>query len=290
LGAAVCLWGSAGRASDTKTHLIRDAVVNGNSIYLSDLLPETSPSAVRIPAQEILIGRSPQPGSVRVLSSGEIVRLLNDENLLGRVDVPEQIVVHRFGHLVTREEVAEAIQKTLGRNETFKNVQIAPDDLRFAARVTVSAEDADLHVTRIELDHTLHQMKFWLASGAEPALLPFMAMAHTICNPCSSAETTQPSTTQSSPQPILAIKTSMSATRARPDLDSGRPGNPGLALVEAGKKVKLHLVSGAEMQMYLNAISLEQGMFGQTVRVRIQSTGKILYAHVVGRNQLEAKL
>ena len=274
MGATLCLWGGVARASDAKTHLIRDAIVNGQSIYLSDLLPESSPSAVRIPAQEILIGRSPQAGSTRVLSGGDIVRLVNDGNLLSQVDVPEQIVVHRLGHLVTREEVAEAIRRMLAGNQTFGNVQIAPEDVRFAARVTVSAEEAELHVTRVELDPALQEMKFWLASGAEPALLPFMAMAHATCTACGSAVT----------------KTSMSAERARPDLDSARPGNSAPPMVEAGQRALLHLVSGTQMQMYLTAISLERGVFGQTIRVRIRNTGKILYAHVVGRNQLEATL
>ncbi len=290
MGATLCPWGGVARASDAKTHLIRDAVVNGQSIYLSDLLPEASPSAVRIPAQEILIGRSPQAGSTRVLSGGDIVRLLNDGDLLSRVDVPEQIVVHRLGHLVTREEVAEAIRRMLAGNQTFGNVQIAPEDLQFAARVTVPAEDAELHVTRVELDQTLQEMKFWLVSGAEPGLLPFMAMARATCTSCGSAEAAQPPATQNSPQPIFGTKISMSAMRARPNLDSSRPGNSAPSLVEVGQKALLHLVSGSQMQMYLTAISLERGVFGQTVRVRVRSTGKILYAHVVGRNQLEAIL
>ena len=290
MAATLCLSGGVARSSDAKTHLIRDAVVNGQSIYLSDLLPESSPSAVRIPAREILIGRSPQAGSTRVLSGGDIVRVLNDGDLLGQVDVPEQIVVHRLGHLVTREEVAEAIRRMLAGNQTFGNVQIAPEDVRFAARVMVPAQNAELHVTRVELDPALQKMKFWLASGAEPALLPFMAMARATCTPCGSDEGTQPLTTQNSPQQIWGTITSTSAERARPTLDSGRPGNSAPPLVEAGKTALLHLVSGPQMQMYLAAVALERGVFGQTVRVRIQSTGKVLFAHVVGRNQLEANL
>lgn len=290
LGVTACAWGSAARASGAKTHLIRDAVVRGQSIFLSDLLPESSPSAVRVMAQDILIGRSPQPGSLRVLSSGEIARVLNDGSLLNQVDVPEQIVVRRSGHLVTREEVAEAIRRTLGGNEAFGGVQIPTRDIRFAARVTVSGEHADLHVTRIELDRTLHEMKFWLISAAEPTLLPFMAVSQATCVFCDSAETGQIAASQSGLRPILETKSSMNAERARPDLDSGRMGNPASTFVEAGKMARLHLVSGSEMQLYLTVISLEPGIFGQTVRVRIQSTGKILLAHVVGRNQLEAKL
>jgi hypothetical protein len=290
LAASLLLWSGTGWAAVAKTHLLRDAVVRGPSIFLSDLLPESSPVGVRALSQDILVGRSPQPGSLRVFSGDEIARVLSDGKLLNQVDAPEQIVVRRSGHIVTREEVAAAIRRTLGSNETFKNVQIPTEDIRFAAQVTTSAQDADLHVTRIELDRTLHEMKFWLVSRAEPALLPFMAVSDAGCAACDSAETAQSATGQATQRTVLSIGTAEGGEHGRPDLDSAGAGNGASAFVEAGKLARLHLVSGSEMQLYLSVISLERGIFGQTVRVRIQSTGKVLLAHVVGRNQLEAIL
>lgn len=289
LGATVCNCGRVAEASEIKTPLMRDAVVSGKSIYLSDLLPQSTPSAFRLMAQEILIGSAPQPGSVRVLSSGEIVRLLDGEDLLGRVDVPEQIVIHRSGHIVTREEVADAIRKTLGRNENFKDIQIMPEDIRLAAPVTISGEDADLRVTRIEMDASLHEMKFWLVSGAEPTLLPFIAMTRATCNTCGSAESVQSRTTQGSTQPNLGLQVSWKTGAVVSGLDPDRNVNPAPAYVDKGRIAQLHLISGSEIQMFLSATSLERGTLGQIVRVKIQNTGKILPARVVGRNQLEAE-
>lgn len=288
LGAAVCICGGAAKASEIKTPLVRDAVVSGKSIYLSDLLPQSSPSAFRLVAQGILIGSAPQPGSVRVLSSGEIVRLLDQENLTGQVLVPEQIVIHHSGHLITREEVANAIQRTLSRNETFKDVQIASKDIRLAAPVTISAEDADLRVTRIEMDASLHEMKFWLVSGAEPTLLPFIAMTRATCNTCGLGEPGEGGTARESVRPNLGVQVSWKAGAVGSGLDTGRNANPSPAYVDRGTIAQLHLISGPEIQMFLSATSLERGTLGQIVRVKIQNTGKILSARVVGRNQLEA--
>jgi hypothetical protein len=206
-----------------------------------------------------------------VLSSGEIARLLNGGDLLNQVVVPEQVVVHRLGHLVTREEVANAIRKTLGRNPGFSSAQIAPEDIRLSARVTTLAEDPDLHVTRIELDRSLREIKFWLVSGAEPTLLPFIA------------------TTQSNLQPGFEMQSPGNLLGRRSEMDSGSQSIPAPALVEAGKLARLHLVSGTEMQMDLTAVSLERGTLGQNVRAKIQNTGKIISTRVVGRNRLEAQ-
>jgi flagella basal body P-ring formation protein FlgA len=41
--------------------------------------------------------------------------------------------------------------------------------------------------------------------------------------------------------------------------------------------------------MFLNATALERGAIGQRVRVKIQPTGRVLDARVVGHGQLEAE-
>jgi hypothetical protein len=167
----------------------------------------------------------------------------------------------------------EAIRRS--DDEALRNVQITPDRIRLSARVLIATiEDAQLRVTRIESDRMLHEMKFWLVSSADPNLLPFIAMA------------TIPSRLHSD----LVSEASTSPKGGSSDLVLGRTARPAPALIESGQEVRLHLVSRAGMQMYLTATSLERGTLGQTVRVKIQSTGKILHAHVVGPAQLEAEL
>jgi hypothetical protein len=280
------------RASEAKTPLMQDAFVQGKSIYLSDLLPESSPTAISIPAHDIVIGRSPQPGSTRVLSSAEIVRSLDGEKILNEVAVPQQIVVHRAGHLITREEVADAVRRTLNRNEALRTIQITAESIRSSAHVFTSMPNADLRVTRIELDRSLREIKFWLVSGAEPTLLPFMATVSATCDACEQAEAPPGGAEQSSNSQNKLLDTLQ--TMKFPDSSlseptSTQPAVVAPALVEAGKMARLHLSSGSGMQMYLAATALERGTLGQIIRVKIQDTGKILPANVVGRGQLEAQ-
>ena len=296
-------------AAAPKTALLREAVVHGGSIFLSDLLPTSAPPGVRVPAQEILVGQSPQPGSVRVLSIDTLVRLLDDQNMLNEVDVPEQIVVRRSGHLITNQEVTEAIRATLSRNRMFSTVQIMPEDVRFSAAVLVSTANADLRVTRIELDRTLHQMKFWLVSRADPAILPFMVIARPsggtaelakmLGGPAiqaaavdvklqSNAPKTESNIADLKPDQKLGLKPDLTLDLKR-DLNHERPAQSAAAFVDVGKIANLHLVSGTGSQMFLTATALERGALGQSIRVKIRTTGKILDAHVVGRGQLEAE-
>lgn len=276
LGTVVPVCSGVAKAADTKTPLIQDVVVHGSSVYLSDLLPESSPGALRVSAQKVLLGGSPQPGSIRVLSNAEIKQLLHDdnENLLSQVNVPEQVAIRRSGHRITREEVAEAIQIALSRDVAFRNFQITLDSIELSARVSVQTDNVDLRVTRIESDRMLHRMKFWLVSATDPTVLPFLAMA------------TIPGSLRSD----LESKASNSAKGGPSDTTSVIPAKPAPAVIESGQVARLHMVSRGQVEMYLTAIPLERGALGQTIRVKIQNTGKIVYAHVVGPAHLEAEL
>src|SRR5712691_9602232 len=169
--------GGASRAADSKVPLLRDVVVRGGSVFLADLLPERTPSSMRIPAQRILIGRAPQPGSIRVLSGDAVLRRLVNDDVLSEVEVPPQILIHRSGRQITREEVAAAIQASVRHNKLLSNQLIAPEDISLMAPVMLSVDDAKLQVTRMELDPALRQIKFVLISRADHGILPFVAMA-----------------------------------------------------------------------------------------------------------------
>jgi hypothetical protein len=286
--------GGVAQAARIKIPLIREAVVRGGSIYLSDLLPNTSPSEIRVLARGILVGQSPQPGSIRVLSNDAMVRLLGEENLLNDVDVPEQILVRRAGRLITKEEVMEAIHTTLRRNEMFATVEITPEAVRFPADVLVSTANADLRVTRVDMDRTLHMMKFWLVSGADTAILPFMVMARPTGGTSELAKMLGLPSIHETGTPAKSDSSAATQIRARmenglSDLNPERQPERAVTYVDAGKLARLHLISGTGTQIFLTVTALERGAIGQRIRVKIQTTGKVLDAQVVGRGQLEAE-
>ncbi len=268
-----------------RTALVRETVVEGGSIYLSDLLPKSAPSFVRLEAQEILVGQSPLPGSMRVLTSDGMARLLEDEHDLRKeLEWPEQILVRRSGRLVSREEVIRAIRAGLRQNEDLGSLIISPDSVRFAAAVLVSNANADLRVSRIEVDEPLHQLNFWLVSGTDPAILPFLVTARPQGDSTGSTVSGDNSSAQLPGSGQLGrLRSALFKQRATRVTD--RP----VAMVEAGKTAQLHLVSGKTTEMFLPAVALERGALGQQIRVRLESTGRILEAQVVGAGQLEAE-
>jgi hypothetical protein len=282
------MWIGSGLAhgAGTKTALVRETVVDGGSIYLSDLLPKSAPSRVRLAAQEILVGQSPRPGSIRVLTGEGVSRVLDDqEALLAELDVPAQMIVRRSGRLVTRDEVTEAIQSSLRHNEDLSSIVISPESIRFAAAVLVSTADADLRVSRIEVDEPLHQLNFWLVSRADAAILPFLVTARPQPDPSESSGSEEYSS-------ALQMGASGKSGRRSSDLfkqHSTRTSERAATIVEAGKTAQLHLISGKTTEMFLAAIALERGALGQHIRVRLETTGRVLEAQVVGAGQLEAE-
>jgi hypothetical protein len=281
---SLTMWicGASARAAGVKTPLIREAVVHGASIYLSDLLPESSPAALRDLTKEIVVGQSPRPGSTRVLSSEAMVKLLKEENLLDRLQAHGSIVIRRASRAITPEEVTEAMRKTLRRNDLFSGAQISPEAVRFPGALMVSTENPDLHVTRLELDRTLHVMEFWIVSGSDPGVLPFLVMVRPTGGTRELAEQLDlPSTDQRGAAADMA--------RSLSGLYGERHTEHGETEVEPGKAARLHLTSASGTQMFLNATALERGAIGQRVRVKIQPTGRVLDARVVGHGQLEAE-
>jgi hypothetical protein len=288
--------GGASRAADSKVPLLREVVVRGSSVYLADLLPERTPASMRIPAQRILIGRAPQPGSIRVLSGDAVLRRLVNDDVLREVEVPPQIVIHRSGRQITREEVAAAIQATLRHNKLLSNQLIAPEDISLMARVMLSVDDAQLQVTRMELDPALRQIKFLLVSRADHSILPFVAVARSRVDlaQLDEAQDKEAGRARRTIEDTQSVEARSAAgwienlPAGLPVMRFGSPAQQRVTLVEPGKIARLRLISGPSTQLSLDVTALEPGAFGQQIRVRLRPTGKILEAQVTGWRQVEA--
>ena len=282
------MWTCSGvaQAASARISLLRETVVDKGSIYLSDLLPKSAPSTVLLLAREIVVGQSPRPGSIRVLTSDAVSRILgDDEELLDEIQVPERIVVRRAGRLITKEEVTKAIQATLLHNKEFSKLTVTTANVRFAAAVLVSAENADLQVTRIEVDHALQQLNFWLVSGADPAILPFLVMvrpqgASSVLAGLEEDPSAQDSGAENKPGSLESIFFRRHFSHAN---------QKAVVIVEPGKTAQLHLISGKTTEMFLPATALERGSLGQQIRVRLETSGRVMEAQVVGPGRLEAQ-
>ena len=282
----------SGTAHAARFTLLGEVEVEADSIFLSDLLPAQVPPELRRPAQSILIGTSPQPGSTRVLEGAKVADMLGAD-ISREIGVPNEIVVHRVGRRLTREEVVAVIRTALGRNG-FPGADLQPDDLRIFPSVMVSSADAPLEVRRVDFDDVLNEARFLMAQRGS---LPFLVTAHlrdrvpaeTGSLKSGSGASTASVDSPESPNARLEDLLGRHALRQAAQGTSLRDAQVGSAtLVEPGKSATLHLSSSGAMQMLLDVMPLERGTLNQTVRVKLPGTGKILRAQVTGARRLEA--
>jgi hypothetical protein len=281
--------------------LLGEAQVQGESIYLSDLLSGES-AALRAAAQKIRVAAAPPPGGTVILAGAKVAGLLAGEALRGEavgedsetMHVPAQILVRRFRRPVRREEVVAAVFAALGANGIPEASGLRPEDIHFEAPVTVSAADAKLEVRRMDFDPALRQARFLLAAAADKRALPFVVTAGLRPEaPAGAAVSGTSGTGSDTPlQPRLAgsgrelFLPNAASDAAHAAADAGPPA--AVLLVEPKKPASLHVFSGS-MQMYLGVLPLDRGALNETVRVRVPSTGRILRGRVIGQGQLEAQ-
>jgi hypothetical protein len=251
-----------------------DARVSGESIYLADLLPAEISPGLRAAAGKISLGAAPSPGGTVTLDGERIARLLPPA-ARGELRIPPQVLVHRTSRLVTREEVARAIQDSLRYNHLSGATEMQPEDVHFSADVPVSAADAKLKVRRADFDAALQQDRFLLVSTADRRGLPFWVTVERRSAAAANAQAL------SEPADSNALE---SALREAPSAQE----SAGDILVEPRTRAKLHVVSGS-MEMFLAVVPLERGALHDTVRVKVAGSGQILRGQVIAPGQLEAK-
>lgn len=271
--ACAAVTGAAGAPVFT---LLAEARVATESVYLSDLLPAPTPAAIREAAAKISLGTAPPPGGTITLSAAKIAASI-PVGARGEVAIPPQVVIHRSDRMLTRQEVVAALQRSLQSNQIPGLPAIDAADIHFSAPVHVSAADAHLQVRRLDIDPALNQARFLLAVGDHRSL-PFLVTADLRSMP---SEALKSDAAQSAD--LLA------ALRAAPSTPASiNVATPDVPLVEPRKRASLHVVSES-MQMVLDVAPLEKGALGQTVRVRVLASGRVLRGQVTGQGRLEAR-
>ena len=297
---ALVLCAAKPAACGIKVELPGEVEVSGQSIFLSDLLPQNVPAGVRDQARGVLVAVAPQPGSTRILERRTVASLLGAE-MAGEIDIPQQIVVRRAARHITREEVVAAIRAALSRNG-FSDPNMQPDDLRIFPSAMVSSGDAQLQVRQMDFDSQLKQARFLMA---ERGSLPFVVTA-VLQNglPVRTGDRdipagNKPTLDDARTKPAVANPVT-APQRSRPEDSAlahserfvptdfvGDIQRNSAVLVGPGKAATL-LVTSGEMQMLLEVTPLERGALHQVIRVKLPVNGKVLQAKVTGSGHLEA--
>jgi hypothetical protein len=109
-------------AAQRIVRLLEDVTVDGATVRLSDLLPPATPAALTTGTENIVVGRAPEPGTVRVIS-GMTIRASLPEKV--SVEIPVLVVVHRQQFPIEPEAVKEALKESsAGKQIDFSQAQI----------------------------------------------------------------------------------------------------------------------------------------------------------------------
>lgn len=263
--------------------LLSEARVAGNAIYLSDLLPTQASPELRAEAAKIRLGSAPRPGGSVTLDSNAIAAAAIPVTTRREFSVPPQIIVHRFARLVTQDEVVAALNTALKANSFPGNPVIDGDEVHYSAQVKVAADDALLHVRRVDFDSSIQQARFLVVTGADPRALPFLVTARLRSNadgPNAGNETAS----------IMASGTvsRMASGRSEDPLHSDPQLDQADVVIPKGTPGRLRIISGS-MQMIVDVIALEPGALRQTIHVRVPGSGRVLRGQVVAPGHLEAQ-
>lgn len=192
----------------------------------------------------------------------------------------------RRTRLVTREEVAAAIERTLQANGMTSNQALEASDVQLAGNVDVTEDAPLLRVTQIQVapNGATSRVLVWVTS--EPRVPPFWVrvdrkidLGHmTEPRDVNAGEETRDRAASNNAARIANVSVS-----ARTGRDAESRGD-GLrrVLVKPGDPVELVVLVGG-MRIQGSGIPLERGRKGDEVRVRTAPSGKILIGRVVGQ-------
>jgi hypothetical protein len=245
--------------------------VSGATIPLAQLLPRHSSLALRQASVAIELGRSPQPGSFRVLEAGQIMQVLSQRpDLLRQLAIPDRILVRRSGWVVQRAAIRAAIGRFLPAKSD--NRDFTDSTLQALDDIAAQAEDPALEVTGLTRDVRGRGFEFRLR--CVPRALCSSFVAH-LLDP-------EPGSSGFGSSGLTGAIASMSS------LPSAAKAT-GPILAEAGKKAMLLLDDGS-MSISLPVTCLERGRLSQKIRVLDASSHRILHAEVVGAGKVHASL
>jgi len=292
--------------------------VRSEALALSDLLPPGAPSDLLQAASGIALGNAPKPGSLRTIARGEIEELLRAEpELRASLSLPERIVVSRSHRELTSHELSAAISAAMGHDRIPNAPPVNLERLKLSAPVYVTEDDPGLKVVRVEFDPLRQETRFCLWTSKEPGILPFYvtvaggsalpalpalaARRDLAAGEIASAtdfvvqagKVTAAAVGPGSPMALAVTPEALTGRAARGYIKAGQIVTASMFktvwMVNEGKRAVM-VAEGPSFRMTIPVIPLENGVFGQQVRVRNPDSQRVVAAQVVGPGRLHKTL
>ncbi len=276
-----------------KVSVVTSAEVTGRKLVLADLLAPGVCPELRQAASAVELGSAPLPGSVRVLEGGEVRRLLvetlgalgNGEIEINESEIPQRILVRHAGLTKSCDEIWETVAQQLRAHSSAAAEFAIPaalvEDPRPRA-VDCGAANRVPHGARLELskifwDPALRSWEFSLHCADSRDCIPFLVRLR--------ASSPARLIAQVPNRAAIAVATSRSATPRQ----AIAPHTGSELLVRPGQTVTLRWEQEG-IRLVLPVTCLDRGALGESVRVRIRSSNRVLRAEVIGPGELRSAL
>jgi len=253
-------------AACTNFALAAEQEIGGGPLTLAALLPACAPAEVVSAAERIALGAAPRAGVVRILQREAILRAMEKSGLAaGAFRIPAEVVVRRSGRRVSREEVLSVVRKALAKLGIACAEALRAEEIQFEANVQLPDESARLVVTQIEIDPALGRVRFRLHEQKASSVPPVFVTA------------------------ALALLGELRRKMETSGSGGGRVRrqSAGPVLIRSGQVARIRMHS-RDLEILVDVTPLESGRLGETIRVRLPDTGKILRAQVLSGGALEA--
>jgi hypothetical protein len=145
IGAWLLIVLSAGaKAKDLRVSLLAEVCVRTDTLRLSDLLPAEAGIELQVAAEKLPLGRSPQPGSLRVFTASGLRRTIGEGDLFtSEIDIPAQVVVRRWGWPIE----AEAVRQTLAQSKFAHQLDFSQARITLPAGISTALPHPQFEVT-----------------------------------------------------------------------------------------------------------------------------------------------
>src|SRR5579864_34235 len=234
--------------------LLNDTRTNQEFMRLSDLFPPDVNPTLRLAAEKILLGRSPEPGSFRILTLAELQDSIGDKAV---VNIPPQVIVRRAGWPVSPDSIRSAAQGLR------PSIDWARAEVVFPPEVATSIPSAPLRASELRTGRNPRTLMLRVECSNRHDCAPFWA------------EMKFPEAVE---RPIQT-KLEPAQVELQGATALVRPGRPAFLLfAENGLRISMRV------------LPLKRGTLGETVKVLDPATHRTFLEQVRGTDLLQSEL
>jgi len=252
--------GATGHAGPLRIALLSEAIVTSDAIMLSRLLPENSSQVLKMWAEKVSLGTSPNVGFERRLGRLVIAEAIRTAVSSGAdFAIPEMVVVRRQGRAISREEICEILRHELATRGSPQSAEINVEDVELQSTWEIPGGAKGIRLKELVADPLLGRTRFrlrWVGSSSAPELYGWLRLK---ANDSKTISKTAGDATDE-----LAVKPIVVANR--------------LALL---------FLHSQNSETLMRVRVLQPGRLGDSIRVRIPANGHTLMARVVGQDRLD---